>query len=482
MRKLPDIEKAQVLAQLPAQTVDMGPVFDRLLFAATALDVRTAGWATAKDIEARQKVRLSRLLHHLAHGKSLYAPYLRDYLDGSVQLQMLPVFHRSELMQRFDEWVTDPQISLTGLTAFTADSERIGKPYLGKYTVWKSSGSSGQPCQFVQDRSAMAVYDALEAYRRSPPSPLLRSLDPLFLSERIAFVGATGGHFASVASVRRLADINPWTSQVTRSMSIMQPTWALVAELNAYEPSILATYPTVASMLVEQTAMGALHIAPREIWTGGETLSSAARARIEAVWNSTVRNHYGASEFLSIASECSHRQMHVNCDWVILEPVDEHYKPVPLGHESATTLLTNLANTVQPLVRYDMQDEVAVSNQPCACGSPLPVIRVVGRNDAPLTLRSANDDAVVLLPMALTTVLEEQAGLFEFQLRQRDAQTLELAIPQSGTQGDEAMQRGCAALQEFLHQHGLVSTRIVRQTGAVLRQGSSGKTARVLAA
>jgi len=38
---------------------------------------------------------------------------------------------------------------------------RIGEPYLGRYVVWESSGTGGQPGVFVQNGAAMAVYDAL---------------------------------------------------------------------------------------------------------------------------------------------------------------------------------------------------------------------------------------------------------------------------------------------------------------------------------
>ena len=117
-------------------------------------------------------------------------------------------------MDHFDDWVTDPQLKLSELRAFTADPERIGEPYLGKYLVWESSGTSHQPGIFVQDAQTMAVYDALESLRRSAPRPLQRWLDPLSLTERIAFVGATNGHFASFVSMQRLRELNPWLASV----------------------------------------------------------------------------------------------------------------------------------------------------------------------------------------------------------------------------------------------------------------------------
>ena len=110
----------------------MAAVSNHALLGDTALDVLAAARAAPKDILARQQARLSSLLYTLAHGSNLYAHHLR---------------------------------------AFIADSERIGEPYLERYVVWESSGSSGVPAIFVQDAHCMAINDALESLRRSPFIP-----------------------------------------------------------------------------------------------------------------------------------------------------------------------------------------------------------------------------------------------------------------------------------------------------------------------
>ena len=94
------------------------------------------------------------------------------------------------------------------LKAFTADPGRIGDPFLGRYLVWESSGTSGTPGVFVQDAGALAVYDALETLRRRPETGWRRWFDPMGLGERLAFVGATSGHFASQVTIERLARLD----------------------------------------------------------------------------------------------------------------------------------------------------------------------------------------------------------------------------------------------------------------------------------
>ena len=462
----------------------MVSVYDSLLMGATALDVLAVNQATPRAIARRQAQRLQRLLRTLAGGNGLYAPYLRASRrsgnGAAYSLQDLPVFGKRELMQRFAQWVADPRLTLAALQAFTADPGRIAEPYLGEYMVWESSGSSGQAGVFVQDRQCMAIYDALEAIRRSPPPNPLRWLDPLYLGERTAFVGAISGHFASIVSLRRLQRNYPWSAPATHCLSVLKPLAALVQDLNALQPGILISYPSVVTALAEQQAQGALHIRLREIWTGGETLGCSERQHIRSTFGCAVRNHYGASEFFSLGFECGSGQLHANTDWLILEPVDERLRAVPAGQPSATTLLTHLGNRVQPIIRYDLGDQITLLEQPCACGLALPVLRVSGRRDAPLRMPGTDGQPVVLLPLALTTVLEDQAGLFGFQLRQCDALTLELRVPQHGAQVDSGLLRARTVLQRFLASHGVRPVHIVLSSGVELQRGASGKCARVV--
>ena len=460
------------------------PVFDPLRLTAVSLDASAVQRGGAAGIAARQASRLRALVQAAQQRSPLYRELLPPALPRSghpIELAALPVVCKSELMQRFDDWVADPAIRQSGLREFMADPQRVGAAFLGRYIVWESSGSSGEPGLFVQDAQAMAVYDALEALRRHPPRPLRRLFDPLYLSERLAFVGAIGGHFASVVSVERLRGLNPWMGAALHSLSILRPTAELVAELNALEPTILASYPTAVALLAEQARAGALHIRPVEIWTGGETLTDAVRQFVEQTFGCAVRNSYGASEFLSIGWECSQGCMHANTDWVILEPVDEQRQPVPPGTMSCSTLLTNLANHVQPLIRYDLGDGLCVAPEPCACGSPLPVISVHGRHDDPLVLLDAAGQRVTWLPLALSTLLEEDAGVFDFQLLQRDAHVICVRVGCAGEEARLALARCSKALRALAQRDRLDDLRVVEEPGLPLLHGVSGKVRRVIA-
>ena len=456
------------------------PAYDWLRAWTVSADVTMATGAGAPALEARRQTRLDELLR-ATYAQSAYYRRLWGRDPAGLRFEDLPAARKRDLMAAFDDWVADPEVDLASLRRFTADPTRIADPYLGRYVVWESSGSSGEPGIFIQDASAMAVYDALEAVRRPVMQPLQRFLDPWALGERYAFVGAVGGHFASTVSIERIRRLNPALAPRLASISFLQPTVSLVAELNRVAPTIIATYPSAAVLLAEERRAGRLRIVPREVWTGGENLSPPMRRFVREAFDCPVTDSYGASEFLALASECALGHLHLNSDWAILEPVDAHGRPMPAGKAGATTLLTNLANRVQPLIRYDLGDRVAVHAPGCPCGSALPVIDVQGRCDQTLHFRGVDDRPVSLLPLALSTILEDEAGLFDFRLVQQGPADLLLTTGLRGTSAGRALRRARLALTTFLLAQGIDRVRIRCRSGEPCLPGRSGKIQRVIA-
>ena len=445
--------------------------------ALVAADVLAVSQGTRALVDRRRDERL-RMLLQAATASPLWRERLQHHRAEQGLEGLRPVGKR-ELMARFDHWVTDPRLTLPALKAFMADPANIGMPFEGRWIAWESSGSSGEPGIFVQDAAALAVYDALEGLRRPVLQPLRRWLDPWLLGERIAFVGAIHGHFASTVSMRRLARLQPGFAARTVSVDFLQPLPAVVDQLNRFAPSVLATYPSAALLLAQEARAGRLHAPLAEVWTGGETLGAAVRAEVESAFGCPLADSYGASEFLALAASCTHGRLHLNADWVILEPVDRHGRPVPAGVCGDKVWLTHLANQVQPLIRYELDDRVTLHDTPCACGSPLPVIEVQGRSDDVLELRATGGRRVRLLPLALTTVIEERGGVFDFQLVQAGERALRLDV--AAPQGRADAQRACEALRGYLSDQGLGGVRVTPRCVAAVPAGRSGKRRRVIA-
>ena len=261
---------------------DAPPPFNAWRSYAIAADVAAATFADDAGLSARRKNRLDALLAAAGRNSPLYRRMLRDRDTSTLALQQLPIMHKAELMSRFDDWVGDPELRLDALRSFIADPARIGEPFLGRYTVWESSGSSGEPGSSSRTAPRWRSYDALEALR-GRRFGRCDGWIPGACGERIAFVGAIGGHFASIASIERLRRLNPVlaTRNLHGIFASCSRSPELVDRFNALAPTIVATYPSAACCCVEVRLPDVCASNAREIWTGGETFSPALRRFVQ---------------------------------------------------------------------------------------------------------------------------------------------------------------------------------------------------------
>jgi phenylacetate-CoA ligase len=88
---------------------------------------------------------------------------------------------------------------------------------------------------------------------------------------------------------------------------------------------------------------------------------------------------YASKELYNIAHQCPRgTHYHVNSELVLLEVLDDEGLPCPVGVRGRA-VITSFYNTAQPLIRYDLGDQIVMGGR-CACGRTLPVIaRIEGR-------------------------------------------------------------------------------------------------------
>jgi phenylacetate-coenzyme A ligase PaaK-like adenylate-forming protein len=185
---------------------------------------------------------------------------------------------------------------------------------------------------------------------------------------------------------------------------------------------------------------------------------------------------YNATEVNGSTFVCRAHAMHYSADWFIFEPVDEQYRAVPAGQPSHSLLVTNLANYVQPIIRYELGDSVTLLPDRCPCGSALPSFRVEGRADEILSFTNAEGTEVKLLPLALETILEETPCLRRFQLIQTGVRTLLLRL--EAEPGAEMASVWAAAeghLRGYLEERGLAPITIERSSDQPRPNARGGK-------
>ena len=109
------------------------------------------------------------------------------------------------------------------------------------------------------------------------------------------------------------------------------------------------------------------------------------------------------------------------------------------------------------------------------------MIEVQGRSDDSLVMAGRDGQPLTVLPLALTTVLEEEARVFDFQLRQQSKQSLVLRLDLHGAEAAPAVARCRSILEKFALMQGLAPIRVTVELGHAIPRGHSGKLQRVMA-
>ncbi|MGD9968633.1 MAG: phenylacetate--CoA ligase family protein [Hyphomonadaceae bacterium] len=380
------------------------------------LDARRAIKQGLPAIAARQRARLGEAVRHARAHSRYYREHYRELPDTVDDPARLPVTSKKDLMANFEAWVTDPEATLEQARAFAEREDLIGEKFLGRYTLATTSGTTGTRGVFLLDDRTMAVTQAV-AYRML--SSWLGFGDVMKIlagGGRTSMVMATGGHFASAVAAARLRKGR--AAKAVQVLSVQMPMAELVERLNAHRPVLVAPYASAAALLANEQEAGRLRIKPALLALSAEGLPTREYDRIARAFECKVGNSYAATEVTFLSYSCKHHWLHVNADWVVLEPVDAEYRPVAPGVHSHTVLVSNLANRVQPILRYDLGDSIVMRPDPCPCGNPLPAIQVKGRSAEVLKFMNERGEGVALPPLLFATIVERTPGVERFQLVQ----------------------------------------------------------------
>ena len=104
-----------------------------------------------EKIAAVQKKRLASLVKFAREN----SPFYRDLYAGigdDFSLADLPPVSKPELMAHFDDVLTDRRVAMPRIDAFTQDTDNIGRMLDGRYLIFKTSGSTGNPAVVLYDK------------------------------------------------------------------------------------------------------------------------------------------------------------------------------------------------------------------------------------------------------------------------------------------------------------------------------------------
>jgi phenylacetate-CoA ligase len=427
--------------------------------------VQRLGWRPAQ-LAAFQRDRLRALLARAIERSPFHAARLRGIDPGRFELAdlpRLPVMTKAQMMEHFDEVVTDRRVTRQAVEAHLGASAAEPALLFGDYVCLVSGGSSGLRGVFVQTAEEYAEFAA----------SLMRRAMAAFL--------AGGGQLADGLVIGIVAAASPVHSSGMAAATAAGPplrlisapaTWptaAIVECLNAAQPPALIGHASRLAELAKEQSAGRLRLRPRAVTSVSEMLTAEDRQAIGAAFGVPVIDAFVSTEGLVGHSDPGGLVLTFASDTCIAECVDEAGRPVPDGTASARVLVTNLHNLTQPLIRYELTDRFTPAG--ASAGGFLRA-SVEGRSEDVFRYGTT-----VVHPFALATPLLRAGQVREYQVRQT-ARGADITVVADAGLDDDAL---TAAVEQSLRQAGVRQPHVtINHAEAIARDPRTGKVRRFL--
>ena len=293
----------------------------------------------------------------------------------------LPTMSRTDIHERFEETVADGFVTRNEavrrwLHVSESDSDDLH--------VFLSAGADRILVPFVTDAEAWdAIVEA--TLRRFFMAGVVPTAEL-----RVAFVGTSDPRHTLPRIARGLGSmIRPAIAGFQEGIESM------IEQVSSFEPDVLFGLPSAISTLARAQLSGRLRLTLQACFSSGEALAVADRQQIERAWSLNVFDAYQSTEGGVVASQCSAGRLHVNEDLVQLEL------------EGGASLLTNLRNHAQPIVRYRLSDQLGLEREACPCGLATQTCHLSrGRSAVMWRLPALAGDDVLVHPVVIRSVLD----------------------------------------------------------------------------
>lgn len=349
---------------------------------------------TRADLERYQQARLQRWL-------KADVPKVSAYAKGRVStLGDLPVIAKPQLMGAFEDYNRLKLTAEAGWAHFAAKTQPDG------FHIGASTGTSGNRGLYVISDAERAAWLGTMLAKALPGFPFERARVAILLAQDAALYRQPGRGGRLALSFFDLKD----------------GLAGLPDKLEAYRPDTIVAPPKVLRHLA-----GLLRSYPvRHLFSGAEVMDPTDREAIRAGFGLEPGEIYMATEGL-FAVTCSHRRLHLTEDVMHFE-----FEPGPEGSGLVTPVISDFSRKTQIMARYRMNDLLRLSDEPCACGSPLKVVReVVGRADDLLAFPSSAGGSVIVTPDVIrNVVLDASRDIQDFRAEQTAANRLLVLLPE----------------------------------------------------
>lgn len=420
------------------------------------------------DAERRQ-LQQQRLRELVAYVRE-HSPYFaRHYADvpADFRLSDLPPTEKPTLLANYDDWVTDRRIHLADVLEYVnRDASKDQSRFLGDYTALRTSGSTGNPLPMVRDDYHNKIHGQLIGQRLLEGA----NADAMDISKhRRASVIHLSNGASSYGAFLRMKAAHPECADNLLGVSVLESVDSIVEKLNDFQPETMAGYPSMMVRLAVEQLQGRLHLSLKHLATSAEMLSEENFHLLREAFQCPVANNYCMTEGGEIAMTHNCPHLHINDDWIIVEPIDKDGNLITDPDQwSDAILVTDLSNFVQPIIRYRVGDVVRVRPSTYDC-SPLPILQIQGRSFDNYTICGQTFNVVGIFAKA-----EVWPGLQRVQFVQTDDSTIQVRGI-CKTSPAEVLPSLCDRLKAFLAEEGCPDARFTWSSEPLIHNERGGK-------
>lgn len=275
--------------------------------------------------------------------------------------------------------------------------------------VWETSGTTGEPLQFMCSQAEYSRVD-VSATRRI-----------------LWIAGVRPGDVVAMCWPLTLWAVGHGIVDAARELSVtvlpLGPSYSSeyrLRKIATYRPDTVMTTPTYALRLAQVAREQGTDLpAVDRLIVSGEPVPEATRSELTSRWGvDHVYDYYGLSEALNCRSiECEHHDgIHVLEDLYLCRVIEpDGVESVPEGEPGELVVTALEQRDIATGYHYRTGDIVTYTDEPCACGRTTRRLNIVARKDNMRTIRGVN-----VFPQAIESVVRDVEELSdEFRLVHR---------------------------------------------------------------
>jgi phenylacetate-CoA ligase len=368
--------------------------------------LKKSQWLTLGELQEMQWRKVVSLLHHAFDNSPFYKRRFNEQgitpkdIQSPSDMVKLQLLTKSELKTHF----SDIMVS-TGAY---------------RYSVAKTSGSTGLAMKFNKDRNASG-HGRAAMYRG-------HSWYGVDIGDREARLGV------GLLNLREKTLLNIGDYLLNRfrieDYNLSEENLSyFFNKIERFKPQYLMGFSSMIyqfAQYLETEKINTSSISFKMVKVTAETIHDYQKNLIQEIFHCPVVNEYGAAEVGVISFECPYHSYHITSENVFVEEMNSEIE------SKKELVITELNNYLSPIIRYRIGDFARLSNNTCQCGRGLPVLeKIEGRISDIVYKTDGSPVHSSIFSYVLKEITGRDGGIKQYKIHQVEKGRLRIDIVKS---------------------------------------------------